>query len=260
MTELPDRGIPEDALADEDIDPPLRLGIVAELRAAKQFARLGMHLPSLAWRRSRRGNAAVVVIPGIHSTDVTTLGLRRFLTWLGHDVRGWGLGRNDADPVDVARCIRRLDREVQEDGRPRVLVGWSLGGLYAREIARRRPDLVSKVVTYGSPIIGGAAHTVFARSFQDVDPRSATALVSDEPVPVPATVIYSRADRVVAWRACLDHVSEHVRHVEVRSTHVGMLVDPDVWRAVADVLADAVEPRRVGSRGPRRIARSVAVR
>ena len=77
----------------------------------------------------------MVVIPGIHASDRSTIGLRRYLAWLGHDVRGWELGRNRANVEDLDRLIERLDAEVAEDGMPRTLVGWSLGGLIARAVA-----------------------------------------------------------------------------------------------------------------------------
>jgi pimeloyl-ACP methyl ester carboxylesterase len=159
-------------------------------------------------------------------------------------VRGWELGRNRADVADLDRLVERLEADVELDGRPRSLVGWSLGGLIAREVARRRPDLVEQVVTYGTPVVGGAAYTIFARRFSADDATRAGDLVSDAPVPVPLTAIYSRADHVVSWRACIDHHGDDVRHVEVRSTHIGMGVDPDVWRSVAEVLADPTAARR----------------
>ena len=240
-------GIPSDAYPSEPIEPPSSLRAIAEVRAATQLARLGMNMPRLAWRRGHTGSRAVLVIPGIHASDTSTLGLRSFLTWLGHDVRGWELGRNRADIADLDRLVERLEADVERDGRPRSLVGWSLGGLIAREVARRRPDLVEQVVTYGTPVIGGAAYTIFARRFLDEDAERAGDLVTDAPVPVPLTAIFSRADRVVSWRACIDHHGDDVRHVEVRSTHIGMGLDPDVWRAVAEVLADPL-PAKPGRR------------
>lgn len=238
----PQHGIPADAYPSEPIDPPSSLRAIAEVRAATQLARLGINLPRLAWRRGLTGSRMVLVIPGIHASDASTLGLRSFLAWLGHDVRGWELGRNRANSADIDRIIEGLEARVRRDGRPRSLVGWSLGGLIAREIARRRPELVEQVVTYGTPVVGGAAYTIFARRYTVADAHRGREKVADAAVPVPVTVIYSRADRVVSWRACIDHESQDARHVEVRSTHVGMGVDPDVWRAVAEVLAESVHP------------------
>ncbi len=247
MAERPPHGIPADAFPSEPIDPPSSIGALHEVRAAKQFARLGLHLPLLAWKGGRAGRRKVVVIPGIHASDHSTLGLRRYLRWLGHDVRGWELGRNRADLADLDRIVERLREEFAEDGVRRSLVGWSLGGLIAREVARRCPEVVEQVVTYGTPVVGGAAYTIFARRFSDDDAERAGTLVTDAPVPVPVTAIYSRADHVVSWRACIDHHGDDVRHVEVRSTHVGMGVDPDVWKAVARVLA---QPARASKRRP----------
>ena len=239
--------IPADSFPSEPIDTPSSIGALAELRAATQVPRLGLHLPRLVLRRSRVRRRAVMVIPGIHATDASTYALRRYLRWLGHDVEGWGLGRNRARWEDIDDLVERLEQLVGEDGRPRVLVGWSLGGLISREIARRRPDLVEQVVTYGTPVVGGADHTIFASRFRSDDVATARARRRDAAVPVPITVIYSRADRVVSWRACIDHESPDARHVEVRSTHVGMGLDPDVWSTVGDALHRAVRRRAIGS-------------
>jgi len=112
---------------------------------------------------------------------------------------------------------------AERTGRPVALVGQSLGGYVARELAREHPDVVAQVVTFGTPMIR---------------PRSR------RPILCPVTVIASRADRIVPWRACVDP-SPEVNNIEVRSTHLGMGIDPDVWLAVARQLrATAPGPAR----------------
>lgn len=100
-----------------------------------------------------------------------------------------------------------------------ALVGWSMGGVLSRETARRRPDLVAQVITFGTPVLGGHA---FA------------------PIRVPITAMWSRRDGVVSPRACIDDFSPNVVNVEVSSTHLGMGIDPDVWLEVARRLAPIV--------------------
>jgi pimeloyl-ACP methyl ester carboxylesterase len=136
--------------------------------------------------------------------------------------------------------VRRLERLVLERAEaagPVALVGWSLGGVVAREVARRRPDAVRRLVTFGTPLTGGTAHTAGARfaSRADGDRLAAYAAHRDRtrPLTVPITVVLSRRDGVVSWPSCLDRHSLHVDHVEVRSTHLGMVVDPDVWLTIA---------------------------
>ena len=163
--------------------------------------------------------------------------LRRYVTSLGHDARGWGFVRNRGDVRgDVRRFARLVLERADADGTV-ALVGWSLGGVVAREVARRHPDAVRRVITFGTPVVGGTAHTVGARFArrEDADRLAAYAEQRDrtDPIRVPVTVVLSRRDAVVDWRSCLDHHSLEVDHVEVGSTHLGMVVDPDVWLTVA---------------------------
>jgi pimeloyl-ACP methyl ester carboxylesterase len=130
---------------------------------------------------------------------------------------------------------------VDEKGEPASLVGWSLGGVIAREVARRHPDAVRGVITYGTPVAGGARHTSVARSSKagadaHAD-RVARRLDASSPIRVPLTVLFSRRDGVVSWQACVDRATPSAEHVEVSSTHLGMGFDPDVWTVVADRLA-----------------------
>lgn len=121
------------------------------------------------------------------------------------------------------------------------LVGWSLGGVVAREVARSRPELVHRVVTYGSPVLGGPTHTVGAASIGPEECRRITELQehldATNPIQVPITAIFTRNDGAVDWRARIDRSSVDVTMVEVASTHVGLGIDPDVWITAARALA-----------------------
>lgn len=221
--------------------PPSTWTALGELGSALDAARLVGALPRLA--AAPRGDGHLVVdIPGWRAPEVTGAPLRRYLQRLGYDARGWGFGTNTGDPRrDVERLAARVVELVEEKGSPASLVGWSLGGVIAREVARLHPDAVRRVITYGTPVTGGAAHTTLARAYRpdvtgDAD-RVARRLDARSPIQVPLTVLYSRRDGVVAWQACIDHRSPHVEHVEVASTHLGLGFDPDVWAVVADRLA-----------------------
>lgn len=228
--------------------PPPASRQVGELAAGLQVARLVAAAPRLlltpraprAPRDSPTGRV-VVDVPGWKAPEATGLPLRLYLRRLGWDARGWGYGTNTGSPdADAERLTAQVVALAAEHG-PVALVGWSLGGVISREVARRRPDAVRRVVTYGTPVVGGPSFTSVAplypartrRRMSEVSARTER----DAPLRVPVTALLSRRDGVVAWESCVDRTSTDVEHVEVGSPHLGMGIDPDVWRVVADRLA-----------------------
>jgi pimeloyl-ACP methyl ester carboxylesterase len=231
-----------------EILPPSRLGLLREPLGALEIGRLLFSVRRLA-AMPRGGGETVIVMPGYGAGDASTLVLRMYLSTLGYDARGWGLGRNDGNvPALVARTVEAVSAASDRLGVPVRLVGWSLGGYIAREIARELPDRVACVVTLGSPVVGGPKYTtvgaVYRRRGYDLDAieRDVAARYA-VPIRVPVTAIYSRADGVVAWRACIDEMSPRVEHVEVSTTHVGLGFSPEVYAVIAGALA------RAGSNG-----------
>ena len=220
--------------------PPTRMAL-GELGSALGGIRLAGALPRLS--TAPRGDGHLVVdIPGWKAPELSGAPLRRYLKRLGYDARGWGFGTNVGDTSrDIARLAERVVELVAEKGAPASLVGWSLGGVVAREVARLHPEAVRRVITYGTPVTGGPTHTTVARAYsRGPDPdghRESQRLDAASPIRVPLTVMFSRRDGIVAWKACIDHTSPVVEHVEVFSTHIGMGIDPDVWAIVADRLA-----------------------
>jgi pimeloyl-ACP methyl ester carboxylesterase len=185
-----------------------------------------------------------LLLPGYGAGDGSTVILKIYLRLLGYRVRGWGLGRNSGDVPDLfPRVLKRISsfaRRTQQEVR---LIGWSLGGYLAREAARERPDLVHRVITLGTPVIGGPKYTVVARRFyrRGIDMAAIEAeieLRNRISLRTPVTAIYSRADAVVAWEACIDQNATYVEHVEVRTTHVGLGFSPEVYKIIAQRLAD----------------------
>lgn len=166
-----------------------------------------------------------------------------YLRRLGHDTRDWGLGVNSSNDVEGTRdrLLERLPRLVEESGRPINVVGWSLGGVLARELARNAPDSIHHVVTYGTPALGGPSHTVGAPTIGRAECERITELQehldATDPIRVPITAMFTKGDGAVDWRACIDTASLDVMLIEVTSTHVGLGVDPDVWLATARALA-----------------------
>ncbi|MCZ7528368.1 MAG: alpha/beta hydrolase [Acidimicrobiia bacterium] len=164
--------------------------------------------------------------------------------FLGYDARGWGLGRNRGDVLALVPVVADLVTAVAaEHDRPVHAVGWSLGGVLAREAARERPEAVRSVLTLGTPVVGGPKYTTVGRRYArlgvDLDTLEASIATREAnlPIEVPIMAIYSRCDAVVAWGACVDRSSPHVEHVEVATTHVGLGLSPDVYELVARRLA-----------------------
>jgi alpha/beta superfamily hydrolase len=185
----------------------------------------------------------VVLLPGSGGADGSTAPLRAYLRSLGHDAHGWGLGRNRGDVDGSVELLRERLEEWRDAGSlPVVVIGWSHGGVIARELARNFPELVGRVITFGTPVVGGAKYTALAHRYRrqgvDLDEQELeVARRAELPAHIPITAIYSRRDGVVAWQACVDRINPHAEHIEVNATHLGLGLHHEVWRIVADRLA-----------------------
>ena len=175
------------------------------------------------------------MIPGWVASDRTTLALRRGLAEAGWRVHGWELGFNwGAQHDTVAKLQARLDD--LGNGRKVLLVGWSLGGLYARELARAAPDQVLAVVTLGSPFSGDPKQNNVWRMYEWIAGHK----VDEPPIPritekppVPHLALWSRRDGIVAPRSARGLEHERDKAVELKCTHMGMGVSMRVVREVA---------------------------
>ncbi len=228
-----------------DIAPPSALFLALEARGMFSVVRLIAAAPFLT--RAPRGDPhPVVVVPGLGATDRSTVAIRRFLQLLGYETTGWNRGRNirpaGADLSAVAAQVRAL-REAS--GTKVSLVGWSRGGIIAREATRLAPESVRMVVTLGSPFAAPTATNVVSNwrritgePFIAPSPEQARRLA--DPLPVPSTSIYSRSDGVVAWRACLQGRGPRSENVEVRGSHIGLGFNPAALWVIADRLAQPV--------------------
>ena len=229
------------------LEPPPLSGLIRETRGLLELPRLMLRFRDLA-RQPRGHGQPVLLLPGYGAGDGSTAILKIYLRLLGYRVRGWGLGRNSGDVPDLMpRILKRVisfARRTQQEVR---LIGWSLGGYLAREAARERPDLVHRVITLGTPVVGGPKYTVVARRFhrRGIDIAAIEAeieLRNQISLRTPVTAIYSRADAVVAWEACIDHNGTDVEHVEVRTTHIGFGFSAEVYKIIAQRLADYDKP------------------
>jgi pimeloyl-ACP methyl ester carboxylesterase len=227
----------------EVLKPPPSSGFIREARVFLEFPRLMVRFPDLA-RQPRGRGQPVLVLPGYGAGDVSTALLQGYLRLLGYHVRGWGRGRNRGEvPHLLPHVLKRIGsfaRKTQQEVR---LIGWSFGGYLAREVARERPDLVHQVITLGTPVVGGPKYTIFAGRFNrrgiDVDAIEAEiALRNRILLRTRVTAIYSRADPIVAWGACIDQDGADVEHIEVHTTHYGYCFSPEVYKIIAQRLAD----------------------
>lgn len=252
------------------IAPPRRARILREARLFADLTRMTLPLAGALLRpQPADAESLVIVLPGFGAGDRSTLPMRAWLNRRGFESEGWGLGRNLAGldiaggiddvspgwayepteqhngeanvPLLADRVVERVRERHAEVDRPISLIGWSLGGYVAREVARDLPDVVDRVVTMGSPIIGGPKYTAAADTFrrrgQDLDwIERVIAEREVRPIRQPITAIVSPTDAVVAQEATIDRFSENVTHVEVDAAHLGLAFNPTVWGHVLDAL------------------------
>ena len=221
--------------------PPSKLLELLELRVLPELATTLASLPLL--QLAPRGDRhPVLVLPGLVATDGSTHLLRAFLADRGYAVQGWGLGRNvGLVPGLEAKMMERLRSLHADAGRAVSLVGVSLGGLYARELAARLPSAVRSVITLGAPVRGHPKDTNVWRIYEMASGRSVEdARIRRPRLPldeVPTTSIYSRSDGLVAWQACVETPAARRECIEVVSSHCGLGVNAAALHAIADRLA-----------------------
>ncbi len=230
---------------------PTILNMLREGRSMLEFGATTAMMPLLL--RAPKGDGhPVVVLPGFLAGDGSTVLLRRFLKSKGYQAEGWGLGRNLGTHIVGGEHVisdELLNRIIEMHVRFNTkvsLVGWSLGGILAREIGRAIPDCVRQVISLGSPFNGpkGAA-PIAARIFHlingdvaDREPQAMKRMLL--PPPVPSSAIYSRTDGVAHWQACRDdwaHDAIQAENIEVRGSHMGLGHNAQVLWIIANRLA-----------------------
>ncbi len=222
------------------IAPPSRGLLLLEGRALLELAALLPAYPLL--RRAPRGDGhPVLVLPGFMGSDLSTRALRAFLRERGYAAHGWRLGRNIGPTAQVVSGLARRLADLRRRYDRRVsCIGWSLGGVYARELARHHPDDVRQVITLASPFRHLDAVNVprFLRARREPHPDEAALRERlAAPLPVPTTAIFSRSDGIAAWRSCVGDPGPSSENLEVQSSHLGIGHHPVVLLTIADRLA-----------------------
>lgn len=242
-------GMSEDT-TDAEGPPNLLLSLTEAGRAAIEAGKLLLDPPELE-RPAAGASGVVLVIPGFTTDDKATIILRRKLSSAGYDVHGWQQGLN----LGIRRklfdgLVAEFDRLHEDCGVPISVVGQSLGGIYARQLAKLRPDEVCHVITLGTPINdpdgsgsrATALYKLLNPSHGDDTPAPPGFDHWDValPPPVPTTAIYSRRDGICNWHTCLQQGNHpHVENLEIPGSHLGMGVNGDVLEAISERLATA---------------------
>ncbi|HWZ37826.1 MAG TPA: alpha/beta hydrolase [Bradyrhizobium sp.] len=217
--------------------------LLAEARGIFEF-NASLLLSPLLMRAPRGDGHPVLALPGFLASDLSMAPLRRYLAELGYDAHAWRMGRNVRGVAKMRSALRdRLAQIHADTGRKVSIVGWSLGGVYARDLALQAPEMVRNVVTLGSPFANDIRATNATRLYEALsgetvggNPELEQAIAGD--LPVPATSIYSKSDGIVNWRTCLLRPSATSENIEVYfASHVGIGVNPAALWAVADRLA-----------------------
>jgi pimeloyl-ACP methyl ester carboxylesterase len=222
----------------------------SKLAAAVELPRAAWSAISHAWHRDQlrdapRGDGRpIMVLPGLVNADLSNFVMRGFLNRLGYRAFGWGLGRNfgvRAVGPGAEKLIAKVEKLHAQTGEKVTLIGVSLGGIMARIVAHRRPDLVREVITVSSPYAGPPTATNVWMAFELLtgekigdDTVKANAAEAAAPPLVPTTAIWSRSDGLVNGMICHD---DQCRSIEIQSSHMGVQLKPATLLAIAGVLA-----------------------
>ncbi|MEL7462815.1 MAG: alpha/beta hydrolase [Pseudomonadota bacterium] len=226
------------------IKPPSKTLLMMEMRALPELFGFSLSWPTLATVSPRGDGQPVLVLPGLITSDRSTGPLRGLLKTLGYPTYGWELGRNLGPLPGVEDgLIARVEELHEKYGRKVSLVGWSLGGIYARQLGKIMPEKIRQVVTLGSPFNGDPRATNAWRVYQMASGQSVDegeqhmgGAIAKRP-PVPTTAIYSKTDGICAWRSCIEEAGDDIENIEVTGSHCGLGHHPAAVYAIADRLA-----------------------
>lgn len=235
--------------------PPTSVKAPSALLALTELPRALFELGALPWAAPMLATAPkgdghpVIVLPGFVTSDRSTGILRGFLKRHGYHAHTWDLGRN-LGPKAIGhqgeKLIERVLAVHEATGQKVSLVGWSLGGVMARLVAKRIPHAIRQVITLGSPFSGSPKASNVWRAYEmltgqriDADHTKAQLHEVSAPPPVPSTAIYSRGDGVVAWQNCCEEIGPMSDNIEVHGSHCGLGFNASVLYAIADRLAQA---------------------
>jgi esterase/lipase len=230
----------------ENYQVPYLWQICMEATGVIDLTKLLFGIPELLTTAKGSGET-ILFVPGFGTSDTITLPFRNYLSFLGYDVHGWGLGFNTGNVPRLLPKVSKLVKELSESKKKKIiLMGWSLGGYLVREAARDYPNYVEMAITLGSPVIGGPKYTSIKDIYQfnGVD----TDLLEKEidkryrvPIEVPVLALYSKQDNIVSWQACIDSYSPKIRHIKVSTTHIGLIYSLETYSLTAKALNGEIQ-------------------
>ncbi len=230
---------------DREARPPNLFWTLAEGRAVFELGWF-VTLRPLMSRLPRGDGHPVIVLPGFLASDGSTRPLRGLLKDLGYAAHAWGMGRNMHFNNDREQELLDLVDRVQHEFDDKVsLIGWSLGGVFAREVAKERPDQVRMVISLGSPIRSPRDHSTVTHVYDRVNGTPEEEELEriknlNTPPPVPTTSIFSKTDGIVSWQGSIQHPhpdNPFTENIEIPASHFGIGVNPFAMYAIADRLA-----------------------
>ena len=225
--------------------PPMLFYLSEATRATSEFGFAAAMLPFIASLPKGDGHT-VLVLPGFGAGNASTLPLRGVLGRLGYSARGWKGGRNlGPSPEMVDVLTGHLASLYRSSGQPISIVGWSLGGIYARLLADRMPESVRLIITLGTPFRVTSLDDTHAGGFfkaMGLAQRNQSNSLEypigyHGPLPVPSTSIFSKTDGIVPWRACIDERDSGHENIEVIGSHCGLGHHPGSFAVIADRLS-----------------------
>jgi len=227
-----------------EVSKPSLLWLVSEPHRA--IFEYGISIPYKFWKtRKVSGDGhPVLVLPGFMATDKSTSPLRQFIDNLGYEAYGWDIGRNFGKEEYLDLLIAKLEEIHATHDEQVTLIGWSLGGIFARQLAKANPKMVRQVITLGSPfrnVLESNNASWMHQLLRGGKNKAAAdeALLADIPLPapVPTTAIYTKEDGVVPWEYCLEETEDNLhQNIQVRGSHCGLGYNPAVLRILEDRL------------------------
>ncbi|HEX4918084.1 MAG TPA: alpha/beta fold hydrolase [Limnobacter sp.] len=225
--------------------PKLSL-LLGEARTPLEAAKLAASWRFLPRKDVGQGQT-VLLLPGFGASSKSMGLIKRYLDSLGYRAMHWSAGFNHGD---VGKLLPRVIADIKmysdQTQAPVKLVGWSLGGYLAREAAREVQQNVSRVVTIGSPVVGGPKYTALKTLYDvrgtDIDSiENSTLKRFEQPIVCPIVALYSKKDSIVSWQACIDRFSPNVEHIEIEAPHLAMGVSKEVMNLLPYALGTPVK-------------------
>lgn len=224
-----------------DHQPPAKQLFMREVAAWFDLRYQAMRPPPAALPRCiAAGRLPILVLPGFLASDLSTKPFRERLAACGWEVHGWGMGLNRGACQNMLGRVLDLVDTIAGDGRI-ILIGWSFGGLYAREVAKLRPHLVERVITMGTPFSGDPRANRLWKTYEKIAgypvDRTPFDVQLNEKPPVPTVALWSRGDGIIAPACARGRPGEADRRVQVNCSHIGYMTKPAVLQKVLDLLA-----------------------